>query len=236
MITMLETVSPSRSTSEEVESRAAGRGDETRAGKGTESAARELISTSVILARETPVGAPVSLVEGRPASVNQNGWPRQGGPSEDQRPRPWDRHPATFIAVTATVTDMKPPHTTDTFPSSEPSSTASRSLAGGNNISGPMAAGLGAASSVVLFGIGIAVVLFRKKGSRLCWGQSSAGKASGNEEQISDIAWPPYHYSASNDDSPFELSAICQPKEMCAETKPQEKDASDHSGVAEFDG
>ncbi|KAI1199352.1 hypothetical protein F5X97DRAFT_296861 [Nemania serpens] len=212
----------------------------------TASAARELISTSVISARETHARAPVSLVEDQAPSISQNGWLRQGGPPGQtpvtrQWSWPWTGNPTTFVTVATTVTDTKPPPTTEIFLTPAPSPTASlRNSTGGIDISGPVAAGIGAAASVGLFVIGIAVALFCTKCSRRRKGQSSAGQASGSEEIVSDIAWPPYLYSASNDDSAVELSATRQPKEMCAETRPQEKDvskpASNYSGIAGFDG
>lgn len=72
----------------------------------------------------------------------------------------------SFVTVIVTVTDTKPPVTTEIFPEPAPSSTPSRNQTGGINIRGSVVAGIGAGASVGLFGIGIAVVLFCTQGSR----------------------------------------------------------------------
>lgn len=162
---------------------------------------------------------------GRPSWVSSAGpWSRPGS-------RPWSGTPTTFLTHTTTVTTTLPPPTAGGSQLSSPLSTKK----GGINIDGSTAAGIGVGVSIALLGIGVAIAYF-------CWARSSRrkrrkapspGQESGKIEQSNNdnTLWLPYPYFASNNESPVELPAAVSPREMAAENKPQEKDASDDRGT-----
>ncbi|KAI8949899.1 hypothetical protein F4801DRAFT_551431 [Xylaria longipes] len=146
---------------------------------------------------------------------------------------PWGGSPTTVLTLTTTVAYTQSSSMLGASQSSSPSPMASAIRKDGVNISGPIAASIGVGASVGLLGIGIVVYLCTKY-SRRRRRQSSKEKGSDNVETTGDDSWPPYPFSASNE-SPVELSAIRQPQEMCAKSRPQEKDSSNRSGSADLD-
>ncbi|KAI1281596.1 hypothetical protein F5Y07DRAFT_411676 [Xylaria sp. FL0933] len=168
-------------------------------------------------------------------SVSQNALPWHGGwtPGVGPWPEQWDRTPTTVITLASTViyTELSP--TAKASQSSAQDPTASGIRPNGLDISGPAAAGIGVGASVGLLGLCLAVgCVYRKRSHRRR--RISSPNASGSEE-TNDGTWPPYLYSASNE-SPVELSAARQPKEMCGETTPRGKSISNHSEIVELDG
>ncbi|KAI0450389.1 hypothetical protein F5B21DRAFT_491082 [Xylaria acuta] len=169
----------------------------------------------------------------------QNAWPRQGAPpgwtlDAGHHSWPWGGIPTAVLTFTTTVAYTQSSSTLGTSQLSSPSQMASGIRKDGINISGPVAAGIGAGAGVGLFAIGIAVYLCTKH-SRRRRRQSSKEQGSDHVKTTSDDFSPPYPFSASNE-SPVELSAIRQPQEMCAETRPQEKDSSNRSESEDLDG
>ncbi|KAI0804870.1 hypothetical protein GGR55DRAFT_681501 [Xylaria sp. FL0064] len=168
-------------------------------------------------------------------SVSQNALPWHGGwtPGVGPWPEQWGRTPTTVITLASTVTYTESSPTAKASQSSAQDPTASRIRSNGLDISGPAAAGIGVGASVGLLGLCLAVGYFYRKRSR-GRKRTSSPNATGNEKANDDI-WPPYLYSASNE-SPVELSAVRQPKEMCGKTTPREKNISNYSEIAELDG
>ncbi|KAI0856884.1 hypothetical protein F4860DRAFT_491566 [Xylaria cubensis] len=171
-------------------------------------------------------------------SSGQNAWSRQGGPlgwttETGHYSWPWGAVPTPVLTLTTTTAYTQLSSTPGASHSSSPSPIGSETRENGVNISGPVAAGIGASASIGLLGIGIVIYLCTKY-SRRRRRQSAKGKESVLVEITSDEFWPPYPYSASNE-FPVELSAIRLPQEMCAKTRPQEKDSSNRSENAELD-
>ncbi|KAH8162333.1 hypothetical protein CIB48_g5918 [Xylaria polymorpha] len=164
-------------------------------------------------------------------SPGQNAWSWYGG----HNPGPWGGIPTTVLTLTTTVPYTQSSSTPGASESSSPSPMVSETRKNGVNISGAVAAGIGAGASVGLLGIGIVVYLCIQYYSRRRRHRSSKEQGSDHVEASSDGFWPPYPFSASNE-SPIELSAIRQPQEMCAETRPQEKDSSNRSESVGRDG
>ncbi|KAI0441058.1 hypothetical protein F4803DRAFT_524830 [Xylaria telfairii] len=164
-------------------------------------------------------------------SSSQNAWSWHGGHNS----WPWGGIPTTVLTLTTTVPYTQSFSTPGASQSSSPSPTASETGKNGVNISGPVAAGIGAGASVGLLGIGIVVYLCIKYYSRRRGLRSSKEQESDHVEASSTSFWPPYPFSASNE-SPVELSAIRQPQEMCAKTRPQEKDSSNRLESVGLDG
>ncbi|KAI0099295.1 hypothetical protein GGR51DRAFT_395202 [Nemania sp. FL0031] len=201
------------------------------------SRARETMSASAISPPGARVGDPVAPVDETTTFPSQIVWPRQGrGPKwtygVGQRSRPWSGIPTTVVTHTATVTYTQSPPTTDVSQPLSPSPTASIPGPAGIEISGFVAAGIGVGTGIGLLGIGVAVIYFCRTSSRRRKHQTAVGQASINNETTDDIIWPPYPYPASNIETPLELPTTQEPKEMCAETKPLEKDASNRSVIA----
>ncbi|KAI1748232.1 hypothetical protein F4782DRAFT_517755 [Xylaria castorea] len=172
-------------------------------------------------------------------SSGQNAWSWQDGPpgwtlGTGHYSWPWGGIPTPVLTLTTTVAYSQSSSTLSAPKSSSPSPMGSETRENGVNISGPVAAGIGAGASVGLLGIGIVVYLCTKH-SRRRRRRLAKGKRSDHVEIASDDFWPPYPFSASNESS-VELSAIRLPQEMCAETKPQEKDSlnrSESAGIEE---
>ncbi|KAI0469355.1 hypothetical protein F4859DRAFT_523190 [Xylaria cf. heliscus] len=135
--------------------------------------------------------------------------------------RPWGGIPTTVLTLTATVSY------TQSSQSLSPTPMATEARKGGVNISGPAAAGIGAGAGAGLLIIGIVVYLCTNHSHRRSR-QSAKELGSVHVKTSSDNLWPPYPFPASNE-SPVELAAVRLPQEMCAETRPQEKDSSSFS-------
>ncbi|KAI0876515.1 hypothetical protein GGS24DRAFT_451149 [Hypoxylon argillaceum] len=216
-------------------------GHDDKAGAGmTVSSAQEVTSTSIISPWKTRFSDSIAPIRESTASPNQNVLPRQGGGSDwapDARPWSWQWNaiPTVVVTRTAIVTYTQPPPTGDISQSLSPDSMASDTRTGGVNISAAVAAGIGAGAGIGLLGIGIAVLYFWTKCSRRHNNQGSLGQESSSVEITGEIIGPPYLYPASNNKPPFELSTTRQAKEMCAEPKPPEKDASNRSGIVGLD-
>ncbi|KAI3323973.1 hypothetical protein HD806DRAFT_80094 [Xylariaceae sp. AK1471] len=200
---------------------------------------QEVTSTSVISIWKTQAGASSVLMQGLTVSATQKAWPWQfGPPGWTPGANPWSQ-PTTVITLASTVTYTQQPLTVDVSQSSAPASTTSEIRTNGMGISGAAAAGIGIGASIGLFGLGIGVLYICNKFSHRRKRQRSQGlilESQDSDEQKAndDALWPPYPYSASNE-FPVELSTIRQPEEMCAKSKPQEKDASSCSEIAELD-
>ncbi|KAI1305516.1 hypothetical protein F5Y03DRAFT_356156 [Xylaria venustula] len=168
-------------------------------------------------------------------SSSQHAWPWQGGRTPGAGPWSglWGGTPTTIITLASTVTYTDPGSTAKVSQSSSIDPTASEFRNNGLDISGPAAAGIGIGASVGLLGLCLAVVYFYRMRSRRPRHQSSAQTLG--SDKPGDGVWPPYPYSASNE-SPVELSATLQPKEMYAETRSREKDASSDSEIVELEG
>ncbi|KAI0550411.1 hypothetical protein F4679DRAFT_210568 [Xylaria curta] len=170
-------------------------------------------------------------------SSGQNAWSRQGGPlgwttETEHYSWPWGAMPTPVLTLTTTIAYTQLSSTLGASHSSSPSPIGSETRENGN-ISGPVAAGIGASASIGLLGIGVIVYLCTKY-SRRRRRQSAKRKGSVDDVVTSDEFWPSYPYPASNE-FPVELSAIRLPQEMCAKTKPQEKDSSNRSENAGLD-
>ncbi|KAI0432690.1 hypothetical protein F5Y09DRAFT_132382 [Xylaria sp. FL1042] len=206
-------------------------------GETTAIETQEVTSTRVISASQVKRGTPMTSMQDRTTSisVSQNMWPWHGGWTPGVGPWPGQRGgtPTAVVTLASTVTYTQPHPTAKASQSSSQEPTASRARFNGLDISGPAAAGIGVGASVGLLGLCLAVIFFYRIRSRRSKHQSAA-KASGSDKTSDDI-WPPYLYSASNE-APVELSAIRQPKEMCAGTRSREKNVSNHSEIVELDG
>ncbi|KAI0198843.1 hypothetical protein F4808DRAFT_434687 [Astrocystis sublimbata] len=186
--------------------------------------------------RDKTISTPASsTAPAATSSASYLGPPWQGGSAGGARGGqnswrwgPWGNTPTTIVTLTTTVDASQSSTTEVTSQTPLPNDMGSGDRKGGMDISGPVAAGIGAGVSIGLLGIGVVVYLcikrLRRRGNR-------SVKAEGESEdgnRTSDEFWPPYDYSASNE-IPVELPATRQPQEMCAETKPLEKDSSSRS-------
>ncbi|KAJ8127345.1 hypothetical protein O1611_g6291 [Lasiodiplodia mahajangana] len=207
------------------------------AGRMTAPMACEAASTSAPSPWRTQVGDLVIPVDESTASPGQFVSPRQGRGSDwtygvGHRSWRWDGIPTSVVTHTATVTYTHPRPTADVSKPSSPNPTMSSTRTGGIEVDGLTAAGIGIGTGIGLLGIGIVVVYFCTRRSRRPKRQKPLEKPSDGDETTDNFTWPSYPYSTSNNESPVELPAIRQPEEMCAETKPQEKDASNCSVIA----
>ncbi|GAW26478.1 hypothetical protein SAMD00023353_3300580 [Rosellinia necatrix] len=164
-----------------------------------------------------------------------HGWTRSHGWTYGADAGPWHwGGTSTAVPTLTTVVTTKPTTIVGVTPSPSRDPMTSGTQNHGINISGAAAAGIGVGVSVGLLGIIIAVFYLHVTYSRQRKGKSPLGQASDNVEGSDDKLWPPYPHPASNTESPVELSAAQAPKEMCAQDKPQEKDASGYQGIAEW--
>ncbi|KAI3329519.1 hypothetical protein F4824DRAFT_482130 [Ustulina deusta] len=208
--------------------------DEIETGITTAVETQEATGTSVISASKIEDGTSTSPIQDRTSSVSQNAWPWYGGwtPGAGPLSGQWGGTPTTVITLASTVTYTEPYPTADISQSPSLDPTTSQTRTDRPGISGPAAAGIGVSASVGLLGLCLAALYFCRK--RSCRRRHQSPRIQRSESvTISDAIWPPYPYSASNE-SPVELSAVRQPKEMCAETGVREKDVSNHSEVAEL--
>ncbi|GAW15121.1 hypothetical protein ANO14919_045300 [Xylariales sp. No.14919] len=214
---------------------------ETRTGTRATFEAREVTSTSTGTSTlsdwKTRDGTTTIPTQDPATSVSQNGPPWQGGWGSHSGPwpGPWGGFPPTIITRASTVTYTEPPPTAQASQISPLEPNSSETRTDSYNISGPVAAGIGVGASIGLLGICIVVMYLYRKHFRWRKGLSSSVQTSGDAKTNRNTLWPPYPYSASNE-TPVELSAIRPPKEMSAETRPLEKDASNYSEIAELDG
>ncbi|KAI0967969.1 hypothetical protein F4678DRAFT_444141 [Xylaria arbuscula] len=194
-------------------------------------------TTRVTSSSTTENATPTVSIQDRTTStsVSQHAWPWQGGRTPGAGPRSglWGGTPTTVITLASTVIYTDPGSTAKVSQSSSLDPTTSEIRNNGLDISGPAAAGIGIGASVGLLGLCLAAVYFYRRRSRRPRHQSSA--QTSESDKPGDDAWPPYPYSASNE-SPVELSATLQPKEMHAETRRREKDASSSSEIVELEG
>ncbi|KAI0537705.1 hypothetical protein GGR58DRAFT_470469 [Xylaria digitata] len=226
----LDPVEPTR----DVVASATTRYDGTRIKTRTAFEAREITSTSIIPDWKIQSGTSAALIQDPATSVSQNRWPWQGSWHSGAGPwgRPWDGIPTTIITLASAATYTELPSTAHTSQLSSLEPNASEPRIDGPNINGPAAAGIGIGASIGLFGLCfVAIHSYRKHLRR----RNSSVQTSRDVQITQDTLWPPYPYSASNE-SPVELSAIRQAKEMSAEERHREKDASNDSEIAELDG